>query len=197
MMSTNSPSIFTKMNLSSCVLVLRYAPGTSKTDTYLLLCTSIMSMVYRVSRETVGDDASSLVLYHLCGPLSLHVIPFVFPILFYFIRFIVRSYPFLYDLVCLLGSSSPITFMYSNFVYYLYMTDTSLSTCFILPFLAVICMNVTSTASLWMSCIKYYLFVSVLVNWVSYFFPPNFIFRFSTPSPFFPLLAFCSCFHAS
>ena len=52
------------------------------------------------------------------------------------------------------------------------------------PFLAVIWVNVTSTASLCMSCKKYFFLSPVLVvNWVSYVFPPNYISRRSTHFP--------------
>ena len=55
---------------------------------------------------------------------------------------------------------------------------------FLMPFLAIIWVDFTSTASLCMSCIKYFLFSPVLVvNWVSYVFPPNFISKRSTPFP--------------
>ena len=147
-----------------------------------------MRLVNKDSREMVVEDASSLVMYHLWGCPSAHVFPFSFPLLFSFIRFIYRSYPFFCNFVRLSGSSAPITFMYSNFVYYLYMVGNTLSPWFLIPFLAVICMNVTSNDSLCMSCIKYIFSFPVLVNWVSYLFPPNSILRQSTPFPALGLL---------
>ena len=51
-----------------------------------------------------------------------------------------------------------------------------------MPFLDVIYVNVTSTASSCISCIKYVFFFPVLVvNWVSYVSPTNIISRRSTP----------------
>ena len=98
------------------------------------------------------------------------------------------------DFVRLYGSSAPITFIYYSWVYSLYMSDTNSSPCLFIPFLAVICVNITPTAILWISCMNYFLFVLVLVNWVSYFFPPHFILRCLTPFPEFPLYVSCLCY---
>ena len=111
-----------------------------------------------------------------------HVLPFSFTPSIHFIRSISRSATFLYFFVRLYESSDPITFMYCNGVYSLYTTATAISPCFLTPFLDVICVNVTPTDSLCMSCIKYIYFSSVLVNCVSYYPPPNFILRRSTTS---------------
>ena len=54
MMSTNLPSIFIKMNLSSGMSSFRYALGTSKIDVSLPLYESIIRIVNRASREMVG-----------------------------------------------------------------------------------------------------------------------------------------------
>ena len=90
--------------------------------------------------------------------------------------------PLFCDIVRLSGFSAPITSMSYSCVYSLYMAASALYMCFLMPFLAVICVNVTYTASLCMSCIIYCFFSPVLVvNWVSYVFPPNFISRRSTP----------------
>ena len=103
----------------------------------------------------------------------MHILPFRFPLHFSFIRFIASSDPFLCDIVRLSGYSAPITFMYSNYVYSLYMAATTLSPCFLISFLDSICENITSTAILWMSCIKHFLFFPMMVNWVSYPPPPK------------------------
>ena len=60
MMSANSPSIFSKVNLSSGMLSLVYTPGKSKTATYIPLCESIMSLVNRASNDMVCEDTSYL-----------------------------------------------------------------------------------------------------------------------------------------
>ena len=127
MMSTNLPSIFSKMNLSYGMSELRYALGISKTSTSLHSCESIMSLVNRVSREMIGEDASSLIFYNLWVHPSAYALPFSFLICFSFVRFIPCSYPLFYDIMRLPGSSSPITFMYSDCVYYVYIVATSLS----------------------------------------------------------------------
>ena len=48
-----------------------------------------------------------------------------------------------------------------------------------------------------MSCIKYFLFFPELVNWVSYFFPENFIYSFSTPFTVLSFLGFVFVFSRS
>ena len=88
---------------------------------------------------------------------------------FYSIRFIARSAPLFCGIVRLSGFSA------SSFVYSLYIAVTSLYPCFLMTFLDIIRVNITSTAILCMSCIKYFFFFPVLVNWVSYISPPNFI----------------------
>ena len=115
MMSTNPPSIFSKMNLSSGMSELRYEPGTLKIVTSIPSCVSMMSMVNRASREMVGEYASYLVMQHLLVRPSTHILPFGFPLRFSFIRFIAHSAPFFCDIVRLLKSSAPITFIFSNF----------------------------------------------------------------------------------
>ena len=49
-MSTNSPSIFNRINLSYGMLELRYAPGTSKITKYLSSCASMMRLVNKANR---------------------------------------------------------------------------------------------------------------------------------------------------
>ena len=120
--------------------------------------------------------------------------PFYFPATFLFYFIYCPSDPFLYDIVRMLGSNSLIILISHNFLYYLYMAATSLCPLFLIPLLAVICLNVTSTSILCMSCIKYFLFLLVLVNWLLYFFPPNFIWRCLTTLPAFCLLGFVFVF---
>ena len=62
MMSTNSPPIFNRINLSSGISALSYSPGTSKIATPLPSCPSMMRLVNKAYREMVGEDASYLVL---------------------------------------------------------------------------------------------------------------------------------------
>ena len=162
-MSTNYPSIFNRMNLSSGMPALRYATGTQKITTSLPSCVSMMRLMNKYPKEKVGDDSSYLVMYHLWGLPSTHVLPFSFPLRFYFIKLMAISAPFFCDIVRLSGFSSPINFMYYSCVYYLYMSSTALFPCFLIPFLAVIWVNVTSTANFCMSRIKYFFLSPVLV----------------------------------
>ena len=97
--------------------------------------------------------------------------------------------PLLCDLVKFSGFSAPNTFIYSGCLFLLCMASTALPPWFLMPFLAVIWVNFTSTDILWISCIKYVFYCPVLVaNWVSYFPPPNFISQCSTPFPVLALL---------
>ena len=64
-MSTNSPSIFNRINLSSGMSALRYAPGTSKFATYLPSCESMMRLMNKDYRRMVGKDESSLVMKNI------------------------------------------------------------------------------------------------------------------------------------
>ena len=133
----------------------RYSPGTPKNTTYLPLCASMMSLVNKASREIAGDDASSLVMQHLWGHPSAQIPPLNFPLRYSLFSYIPQC-SFLCDLVRLSWSSDPITFLSSSCLYLLYMVATALYPCFLIPFLYVIYVNVTSTASLCMSCIKYF-----------------------------------------
>ena len=126
----------------------------------------------------------------------MHVLPFNLPLRFYFIRFIALNAPFLCDILRLSGSSAPITLIYSSFVYYFYIYSTALSPCLLMPFLAVICVNVTSTASLCMSRIKKFFSPVLVVNWVSYVFLQT---SYRGAQPLFlywTFLSLCSCFYA-
>ena len=136
------------------LVILIYAPGTSKISTYLPSCELIMRLLNKYSREMLGDDAPSLAMDHLWVRPCAHVLPFSFTLHFSFIRFIVRSAPFFYDLVRLSGSSALITFMSSICVYSLYMATISIPPLFLISLLAIICVDVTPTASLCMLCIK-------------------------------------------
>ena len=78
----------------------------------------------------VGKDASSLVMYHLWGRPSVHILPFSFPLHFSFIKFMAISDPFLCDILRLSGFIAPITFMSYSCVYSFYMATTALSACF-------------------------------------------------------------------
>ena len=111
--------------------------------------------------------------------------------------FISLNAPLFCDLARMLGSIAPITFIYYSCVHYLYTYATALSPCLLMPFLAVICVNVTPTSSLCMSRINYFSFSQVLVaNWVSYVFIQT-LYRGAQPLFLhWPLLALCSCFHA-
>ena len=62
MMSINTPLIFSKMNSSSGMSALRYAPGTSEICTSIPSFVSIISLINRASSEMVSDYASSLVM---------------------------------------------------------------------------------------------------------------------------------------
>ena len=116
MISKKSPSIFNIINFYFGVSALRYAPGTSKMATCLPSCASIMILVNSCCKDIVGDDASSLGIYHLCDLPSAHVPPFNLPQLFPFIKFIAHSAPLFCDFVRLSGSSAPITFVFSIWV---------------------------------------------------------------------------------
>ena len=94
MMSTNSPSIFNMMNLSSGMSELRYAPGTSKMATYISVCASMIRLVNRASKDMACEDASYLGMQYLYVLPSANVFPFSFPHFFFFIRFIDLSDPF-------------------------------------------------------------------------------------------------------
>ena len=93
-----------------------------------------------------------------------------------------------YNIVRLPWSSALITFMYYNCLYSLYMAATTFYPCLLILFLAVISVNITSTASVCMACMNGFFFFSVLMNWVSYFFPPNFVSRQTTHLPEFYLI---------
>ena len=121
MMSTDSPSIFNMMNLYSGMSALNYAPRTSEMATSLPSCTLMLRMVNRDCKDMVGEDASYLCMWHIFGLPSAHVLPFSFPNLFYFIRFIDCSDPLFCDFVILSESSDPINLMYYSCMYYLYM----------------------------------------------------------------------------
>ena len=108
----------------------------------------------KASRKRFGEDAYSLVMNHIWGCPSAHVLLFSLLLRFPLIRFISHSGPLFYDLVMLLGSSDSITFMYSSCVYSLYTATTALYPCFFIPFLAVIYVNFTFMAIFCMSCIK-------------------------------------------
>ena len=90
---------------------------------------------------------------------SAHVLPISFPRLFYFIRFIARSDILLCGFVVLSGSRAPVTSMTSIYVYSMYMADIALLMCLFIPLLAVIFVNVVSTAILCISCMNYFLFI--------------------------------------
>ena len=61
---------------------MRYDPGISKMATSIPLCASIIIRVNKNYKDMVGDDASSLDMYHLCSLWSVHFLPFNFPRLF-------------------------------------------------------------------------------------------------------------------
>ena len=111
---------FLNGDFSSAVSALRYTPGTSKMDTYIPSCDSSIILVNRSSKDMVGDDSSSLGIYHLFGLPYEHIPPFNFPYIFSFIKFVARSAPPLFRFLSLSGSSDPITFIYSIWVYSLY-----------------------------------------------------------------------------
>ena len=111
MMSTNSSSIFSKMNLSSGMSDLKHAPEISKITTYIPLYESIMIHMNSASMEMAGEDASYLVTYNLWVRPSAYVLPFSFPLRFYYIIFISRSSPFFCDVLMLLRSSTLINFL--------------------------------------------------------------------------------------
>ena len=97
MVSTNSPPFFNNMNLYYGMSALRYYPGTPKIATSLHSYMSMIILVKRSSKYMVDEDVNYLDMYHLCGLPYAHVLPFIFPHLFYFIRFIVRSDSILCD----------------------------------------------------------------------------------------------------
>ena len=127
----------------------------------------------------------------------MHVLPFYFLLCFYFTRSIDLNATFLCNLVRLSGSSDPITLIYSSCVYYLYMDTTAISRWFLMPFLAIICVNVTSTTSLCMVCIIY--FSSTQCWWWigCHMFSLQTYFRFVQPLFFcWTFMSLCPCFHA-
>ena len=87
------------------------------------------------------------------------------------------------------GYSALIHFISSNCVYSFYMADIVLSPFLFIPFLYSICVNIASTAILCISFMNSFSFYSVLVSWVPYLFPTNFISSRSTTFPGFSLLA--------
>ena len=64
-----------------------------------------------------GQYVSYLVMQHVQGFPSAHVLPFSFPLHFCFTRFISLNSPLFYNFVRLSGSGSPITFI--SFIFYL------------------------------------------------------------------------------
>ena len=82
MISTNFPSIFNRINLSSGMSALRYAPGKSKFSTSLPSCASMMILANKYSRGMVSEDVSSLVMYYIWGCPSAHVLPFSYTLRF-------------------------------------------------------------------------------------------------------------------
>ena len=68
------------------------------------------------------------------------------------------------------------------------MADIDLLMCLFIPFLAVIYVNVSSTAILYITCMNYFYISSILMNWVPYYFPPKLISRRSTHFPKFSLM---------
>ena len=63
MISTKPPSIFNRMNLSSSMLALRYAPGTSKILTSLPSCASMI----RLKKKIPGKWLARMRLLWLCS----------------------------------------------------------------------------------------------------------------------------------
>ena len=186
MMYTNSPSVFNMVKLSSGMSALSYAPGTSKMATFIPSFASMIRLVNRAAKDMVREYTSSLCMYYLCGLTSAQFLPFNFPH-FSFISLLLTGLPF-FDFVVLWGSSAPIMFISYSSVYSLYMYIISLLTCLFIPFLAVICVNVVSTAIFCISWMNSFSFSSILMNWFPYFFPPNFISRISKYFPTFDLL---------
>ena len=92
MMSTNSPSFFNRINLSSGVSVLSYATGTSKMDTTLTLCVLMTSLVNKASREMFDEDESSLVIYHIRGFPFVHALPFIFHSALFYLFYVSQFY---------------------------------------------------------------------------------------------------------
>ena len=122
--------------------------------------------------------------------------PFSFTLRFYFIKFTALSTPLFCDLVRLSGFGAPITLISSSCVYYLYMDVTYISPCFLMPYLAVIWANVTSTASLCMSYIKYFSFLQFWWQIECHMFSLQTSFRGSQPLFLrWTFLDLCLCFH--
>ena len=144
--SKNSYSLFNMMNFSSGISALRYDPGTPKISTYLTSCMSTIRPVNRTSKYIIDKDTSYLGMYHLCALPFSNIITFIFTHLLYFIRFIARSAPLFCKFVMLSGSSTPINFMYSIYMYSFYMDAIALFPCIFITFLAVFCVNVSSKA---------------------------------------------------
>ena len=111
-----------------------------------------------------------------------------FPSFFSFIRFIALGDPLFCDFMVMSGSSDLVTFMSSSCFYSFYMDAVSLSMCLFIPFLADICVNIVSTAIVCKSCINTFYLSSIIMNWVPYLFPKNFISRRSTNFPAFSLI---------
>ena len=106
---------------------------------------------------------------------------------FLYLVYCSQCFPFLWLLI-LSSSSPPNSFTPSSCMYYLYMAAIDLYLCIFISLLAFICVDVGSTSIFYISCMNSFYFSSVLINWVPYFFPPNFILRRSTPFPVFYLL---------
>ena len=94
-------------------------PKDIKNTTSLPSCASTMRLVNKASREMVGEDGSSSVMYYLCGNPYAHTLPFSFPLNFDFIRFISRS----------LGTSWPCVYVFTLLSLYI--------ACFSFPFILV------------------------------------------------------------
>ena len=65
MISTNSPSNFSNMNLCSGQSACRYAPGTSKVASFRPSCASMINDAIKVSNAIVGEVRSSDGIYFL------------------------------------------------------------------------------------------------------------------------------------
>ena len=104
-------------------------------DTSIPFCESTIRLIKRESKYIVSKDAPSLGMWRLCGLPSAHVLHFIFPHMFYFIRFICFQYYLFCDFIILSGSRSPINSIFYRWVYYFYTPAIYLFAVPIYPFL--------------------------------------------------------------
>mmetsp|Transcript_34303 Transcript_34303/g.50919 ORF Transcript_34303/g.50919 Transcript_34303/m.50919 type:complete len:228 (-) Transcript_34303:109-792(-) len=172
-MSTKIPSNRNTTNSSSGISACRYAPGTSKTPTARFSLAKTDRTPIKASFDTVGDEDSSLGTYLRCGRPSAHVLPFIFPQRFSFIKLTTLKASRFCCFVKALGSRRPITSMSLSCVYSFISAAHARSSNISKPFLADICVNMKFAMSLSTSSLfRRQSRSSVpMKNWRAYVFP--------------------------